>query len=52
MKTWQRYNGIIIPVLVVSALVIWPLLTGKASNRESAFTILKAIALASSLNIY
>jgi branched-chain amino acid transport system permease protein len=51
MKTWQRYNGIIIPVLVVAALVIWPLLTGKASNRESAFTILKAIALASSLNI-
>ncbi len=51
MKAWQRYNGVIIPVLVVATLVIWPFLTGKASNRESAFTILKAIALASSLNI-
>ena len=51
MKTWQRYSGIILPVLVVAALVLWPALTGKAANRESAFTILKAIALASSLNI-
>jgi branched-chain amino acid transport system permease protein len=51
MKTWQRYSGIILPVLVVAALVFWPVITGKAANRESAFTILKAIALASSLNI-
>ncbi len=51
MRTWQRYNGIIIPLLVVGALVLWPVISGKASNRESAFTILKAIALASSLNI-
>ena len=51
MKTWQRYSGILLPILIVAALVIWPAVTGKASNRESAFTILKAIALASSLNI-
>lgn len=51
MKTWQRYSGLILPVLVVAALVIWPVISGKAANRESAFTILKAIALASSLNI-
>lgn len=51
MKTWQRYNGLILPVLVIAAMVAWPLITGKAANRESAFTILKAIALASSLNI-
>jgi branched-chain amino acid transport system permease protein len=51
MKTWQRYSGIILPILVVAALVIWPTITGKAANRESAFTILKAVALASSLNI-
>lgn len=51
MKTWQRFSGVLLPVLVVAALVIWPAITGKASNRESAFTILKAIALASSLNI-
>jgi branched-chain amino acid transport system permease protein len=51
MKTWQRYSGIILPILVVAALTVWPIVTGKAANRESAFTILKAIALASSLNI-
>jgi branched-chain amino acid transport system permease protein len=51
MKTWQRYSSIILPILVVAALAIWPSITGKAANRESAFTILKAIALASSLNI-
>jgi branched-chain amino acid transport system permease protein len=51
MKLWNRYNGIILPVLVVAALILWPIISGKPSNRESAFTILKAIALASSLNI-
>lgn len=51
MKIWQRHSGLIFPILVVAALAIWPALTGKAANRESAFTILKAVALASSLNI-
>jgi len=51
MKLWHRYRGLILPVLVVGALVIWPVLTGNAANRERAFTILKAVALASSLNI-
>jgi branched-chain amino acid transport system permease protein len=51
MKLWHRYSGILLPVLAVAALVIWPLITGKPANRESAFTILKAVALASSLNI-
>jgi len=51
MKTWQRYSGIILPILAVAALAIWPTITGKAVNRESVFTILKAVALASSLNI-
>jgi branched-chain amino acid transport system permease protein len=36
---------------VVALLALWPTITGKAANRESAFTILKAVALASSLNI-
>jgi len=51
MKTWQRYRGLLLPILAVAALVIWPTISGKAANRESVFTILKAIALASSLNI-
>lgn len=51
MKLWPRYRGLVAPVLVVMALTLWPILTGKPANRETAFTILKAIALASSLNI-
>ena len=51
MKLWQRYEGIVLPALVVAVLTAWPLITGKLANRESAFTILKAVALASSLNI-
>jgi branched-chain amino acid transport system permease protein len=51
MKTWRKHLGIIFPILVVAVLVLWPTMTGRAANRETAFTILKAIALASSLNI-
>jgi len=51
MKNWRNHLGLLLPVLVVAALAIWPTFTGNASNRESAFTILKAVALASSLNI-
>jgi branched-chain amino acid transport system permease protein len=51
MKLWQRYSGIILPVIAVLAITIWPIVTGKPANQERAFTILKAVALASSLNI-
>jgi branched-chain amino acid transport system permease protein len=51
MITLRRYLGIVFPILVVAALVLWPTISGKAANRETAFTILKAITLASSLNI-
>ncbi len=51
MKLWHRYSGLILPALVVAALAVWPIITGKPANRESAFTILKAVALASSLNM-
>lgn len=51
MKNWRNHLGLFLPLLVVAGMVLWPVITGNASNRESAFTILKAIALASSLNI-
>ena len=51
MKNWRNHFGLIFPLLAVIGLAIWPTVTGSISNRESAFTILKAIALASSLNI-
>lgn len=51
MKNLRNHMGIILPILVVAGLTIWPTITGSVSTRESAFTILKAIALATSLNI-
>jgi len=51
MKHWQTHMGILPPLLVIAGLALWPTITGNISARESAFTILKAIALASSLNI-
>jgi branched-chain amino acid transport system permease protein len=51
MKNWRNHLGILLPLLVVAGLALWPTFTDSVSNRESAFTILKAIALATSLNI-
>jgi branched-chain amino acid transport system permease protein len=51
MKTRRNHLGLLFPLVVVAGLVLWPVFTGNVSHRESAFTILKAIALASSLNI-
>ena len=51
MKNWRNHLGLLLPLLAVAALAAWPLVTDNISNRENAFTILKAIALASSLNI-
>ena len=51
MKLWNRHTGVLVPLLAVIALTFWPVLTGKPANRETAFTLLKAVALASSLNI-
>ncbi len=51
MSGWRRHTGLLVPLVVVAALVLWPIVTGKAADRESAFTLLKAVALASSLNI-
>ena len=51
MRTWRNHLGIVLPLLVVAGLTLWPTFTDSVSNRETTFTILKAIALASSLNI-
>jgi branched-chain amino acid transport system permease protein len=51
MKLRQNHLGLLLPMLVVVWMVLWPVITGNLSTRESIFTILKAIALASSLNI-
>jgi branched-chain amino acid transport system permease protein len=51
MKTLQKYLGLLIALLSIIALAAWPLITGKPADREVVFTILRAVALASSLNI-
>jgi len=51
MKNWRSLPGLFLPLLVLAAMVLWPVVTDSASNREVVFTILKAVALASSLNI-
>ena len=51
MKNWRNHLGILLPLLVVAGLTLWPTVTDSISNRETTFTILKAIALATSLNI-
>jgi len=51
MKNWQKHLGLLIPVLIVVSIALGVKLTGKAATREVFFTVLKAIALASSLNI-
>ena len=51
MKNWRNHLGLFLPLIVVAGMVLWPVVTDSISNRENSFTILKAIALASSLNI-
>src|SRR3990172_8711578 len=51
MKYWRNHIGLLFPLLAITGMVLWPVLTGNVSNREIVFTILKAIALSSSLNI-
>ncbi len=50
MKT-LRSPGLWLPLLFVALFVVYPLITGSVSTRESMFTVLMSIALASSLNI-
>ncbi len=51
MKKRQDYLGLMIALLFVLGLSAWPVISGKAADREVAFTLLKAVVLASSLNI-
>jgi branched-chain amino acid transport system permease protein len=51
MKTWQKHLGLLLPMLAIVAIAVGVRITGKPATRETFFTILKAIALASSLNM-
>jgi len=47
----RRYAGLFLPLIIVLGLIAWPSITGKDITRETMFTVLLSIALASSLNI-
>jgi branched-chain amino acid transport system permease protein len=51
MSEWRKHIGLIISLLVILALAGWVFISGRATTRETVFTVLRAIALASSLNI-
>ena len=52
MKNWRKHSALYLSLGVVFLLYLWPQITGKAITKEVTFTILKAIALATSLNIF
>lgn len=51
MNAIKKHFGLIVAVLLIALVALWPSMTGKASTRETAFVMLRAIALAASLNI-
>jgi uncharacterized membrane protein len=51
MSFLRKYVGLWIALLAVAIVAAWPIVTGSTANREVVFTILRAIALAASLNI-
>lgn len=51
MSTLRKHLGLIVTIVVMLLLVAWPIVTGKDITRETTFTILLSVALASSLNI-
>lgn len=51
MNILRKYAGLWIALLAVLAVASWPILTNSTANREVVFTIMRAIALAASLNI-
>jgi branched-chain amino acid transport system permease protein len=52
MKKVQDYLGLAISLLFIIILAAYPLVTESPARREAIFTILRAIALATSLNIF
>jgi len=50
-KRIQQHASLWLSLGAVLLIGIWPMLTGNALDRETAFTVLRAVALASSLNI-
>lgn len=51
-RKWNRHHlGLLIPVLVIVGIALGVKITGRPAPREAFFTVLKGIALATSLNM-
>ncbi|MEI7989558.1 MAG: branched-chain amino acid ABC transporter permease [Chloroflexota bacterium] len=51
MKILRRHSSLLVIMLSVAILAVLPVIDRQQSTRETVFTILRAVALASSLNI-
>jgi branched-chain amino acid transport system permease protein len=51
MSALQRHYSLLVILSSVAFLAIWPVIDNQPSTSETVFTILRAVALASSLNI-
>lgn len=51
MSKYDRLWRFLLPVLLIVVVGVYPLLTGRDADRELVFTLLRAVALAASLNI-
>jgi branched-chain amino acid transport system permease protein len=51
IKNWHKHLGLLLPALVVISIAVFVRITGKPATRETYFTVLKAITMATSLNM-
>ncbi len=51
MKSLRQHTSLWLSLGVIILMGAWPLVTGSALSRETMFTVLRSVALASSLNI-
>ena len=51
MKNWRNHLGLLLPILAIVGIALGVKITGKPATREMFFTVLKAITMATSLNM-
>ena len=51
MKNWRNHLGLLLPALAIVGIALGVKITGNPATRETFFTVLKAIVMATSLNM-
>jgi len=51
MKNWRKHLGLLLPTLAIVGIAVGVKITGNPATRETFFTVLKAIVMATSLNM-